>query len=199
MMPFRHWIFDDWCSSLPTPPHTSSSIWEARYCNGAERNKRTTRNTDAIPGAAALFDRMRGSASDWNSILGYPVIDDPTMHGGGIHVTEPGGWLGTHLDYARHPKLPDKRRALNLIAFVHPEWRAEWGGELELCDPMGEPAVRIEPKPGRLVAFEVSDLSYHGVAPTACVAAERVSLAVYYLAEATDADTRMRAMFLPVR
>jgi len=197
--PFRHWIFDDWCGPLPPPPHKSSSRWEARYCNDAERNKRTTRDTDAIPGARPLFDRLRGLASDWSSILGYPVMDDPTMHGGGIHVTEVGGWLGTHLDYSRHPVLPDKRRALNLIAFVHHEWRPEWGGELELCDPMGVPVVRIEPRPGRLVAFEVSDLSYHGVAPTSPAAAERVSLAVYYLADATESDTRMRAMFLPQR
>jgi Rps23 Pro-64 3,4-dihydroxylase Tpa1-like proline 4-hydroxylase len=176
-----------------------NSIWEARYNNDVERGKRTTRDVTSIIGASELFDQMRGSAAAWSSVLGYPVRDDPTMHGGGIHVTEPGGWLSTHLDYARHPKLPRERRALNLIAFVHREWRKEWGGELELCDPMGTPVLRIAPQPGRLVAFEVSDLSYHGVAPTSPDAAERVSLAVYYLAEATPADTRMRAMFLPNR
>ena len=199
MKPFRHWIFDDWCEPLSPPPPPADPRWEARYCNDAERLKRTTRDLAAIPGAPQLFDRLRGSAHDWSPILGYQVIDDPTMHGGGIHVTEPGGWLGTHLDYARHPRLPEFRRALNLIAFVHPEWRPGWGGELELCDPMGSPVVRIEPRPGRLVAFEVSDLSYHGLAPTSPSAAERVSLAVYYLTEATAADTRMRAMFLPSR
>ena len=201
--PVRYWVFDRWCSpiNLEDVPARGDPVWEASYDNDTERKKRTTRTLGAIPGVADLFARLRSTAgiAEWCHRLGYPVEDDPTLHGGGIHVTAPGGWLSTHLDYSRHPKLPTKRRSLNFIAFLNPEWQATWGGALNLCDPLGNVVARVEPKPGRLVAFEVGDLSYHGVETTSADSVERVTLAVYLLSAATDRDTRQRALFLPNR
>lgn len=199
--PVRWWVIDDFAPpvDLGSIPPVASSVWEAVYDNDAERAKRTTRDLDAV-GLAPLFARLRSpeAVAEWSARLGYPVEDDHLLHGGGLHVTGPGGWLNTHLDYDRHPFIPDRRRALNLILFLNPEWRPEWGGALVLCDPGGEVVTRIEPKPGRLAAFEVGDLSYHGVEPVTGPV-ERVTAAVYYLSEATPNNTRRRALFLPTR
>lgn len=170
--------------------------WEASYDNDVERGKRTTRDLSAVPDVACL--RAAVDAVPWEAFLGYGTTPDPTLHGGGLHVTAPGGYLGCHLDYDLHPKIPARRRALNVIAFLNPVWRPSWGGGLVLCDPLGAPVRRFYPRPGRVVAFEVSDLSYHGVEPVRGPA-ERVTLAVYRLAPAGPANTRRRALFFPNR
>lgn len=198
--PVRWWTFDDWCQPLAEVPPREWSGWEARYENDCERGKRTTRRVEDVTGLARIFERLRSprSVSTWAARLGYPVEDDATMHGGGLHVTEPGGQLTVHLDYDRHPIVPGRRRALNLIAFLHPVWERTWGGSLILCDPLGHVVTRIEPVPGRLVAFEVGDLSYHGV-ERVTGPAERVTAAVYYLSPASPVNTRQRAIFMPNR
>lgn len=198
--PVRHWIEDDWAdvSKLPEIPGNWWAGWEACYNNDVERGKRTARDIGMLAGYGALITRLRDCAATWSHRLGYYLSDDPQLHGGGLHVTTPGGFLGTHLDYARHPHYRDKRRALNLILFTHPEWQSEWGGQFYLADTNGHPVVTIEPRPGRLLAFETNDLSYHGVKPVTGPC-DRVSLAVYYLADATERDTRTRALFIPNR
>ena len=199
--PVRWWVVDDAVRTVPVasiPPEDWSGC-EARYDNDCESGKRTTRDLRTLPAIAQVLAALRSpaSVSRWSALLGYPVEDDPTLHGGGLHITGWGGHLTTHLDYDRHPLLPGKRRALNLIAFIHDRWKPEWDGAFVLCDPMGGVVKRIEPRPGRMVAFECGDLSYHGVEQVG--AAVRVSVAAYLLADATAANTRRRALFLPPR
>lgn len=198
--PVRWWVFDGVTTPvrLDDVPHKADPYWEARYENDCEKGKRTSRLVERPEGFARQLPWLRGAGVYWSKTLGYPVEDDPTLHGGGLHVTESGGWLSPHLDYDLHPHLPGKRRALNLIAFLNSEWRKEWGGALVLCDPMGAVVKRVYPAPGRLVAFEVGDLSYHGVEPVTGPV-ERVTAAVYYLSEANASNTRKRALFLPKR
>lgn len=198
-VPVRHWVFDDWATPpFPEPPGDTWPGWEAVYDNDCESGKRTARDLRMLAAYPELLNRMRSAGTEWTERLGYPVVDDDTLHGGGLHVTKSGGWLNCHLDYARHPIHKTKRRALNLILFVHPRWHREWGGYFYLADPSGKPVVWIEPRPGRLLAFETGSLSYHGVHRV--VGPEpRVSLAVYYLADATEHDTRTRALFIPNR
>lgn len=197
--PVRWWILDRAIVPVTEPaPPADDPIWEARYTADCERGKRTTRNLDDMPEIAGAVAAMRTSAVLWGVSLGYPVTDDPTLHGGGLHVMEPGAELAVHLDYDRHPHLPDKRRALNLIAFLNAEWDASWGGALVLCDPFGAVVRRFPPVPGRLVAFEVGDLSYHGV-ERITGPAERVTAAVNFLSPAGVVNTRRRALFLPRR
>lgn len=199
--PVRWWAFDGAVGPVDPAdvPHKSDPFWEARYENDCEAGKRTSRRVDRPAGFWPALVALRSRAAEWSARLGYPVEDDPTLHGGGLHVTAPGGWLSPHLDYDLHPHLPGRRRALNLIAFLNPEWRDEWGGALVLCDPMGAVVTRLRPRPGRVVAFEVGDLSYHGVEPVAPAAPERVTAAVYYLSAAGPGNTRRRALFLPNR
>lgn len=197
--PFRWWIEDRWVypdpTGVPAPDHPS---WEVRYDSPFEQGKRTTRELSGEPKRVLGLIESVDQVALWCERLGYPVLPDPSRHGGGLHVTSPEGYLSTHLDYDRHPRLPSWRRALNLIVFLHSSWERDWGGNLELCDPMGRVVKSIEPLPGRLVAFECSDLSYHGVS-TVTGPAERVSVACYYLTPTMRHNVRQRALFLPVR
>jgi hypothetical protein len=194
--PFRHWVIDDWCKPVP---YQRVSGWEASYDNDIEQGKRTTRN---IPEAFRhIFAELRNfsTVDEWERITDLPLADDPEMHGGGLCTMLAGGWLQTHLDYAIHPTFTHMERRLNLIAFLHPEWRPEWGGQLLLADAMGKPVVEIDPLPGRLVAFECGDDSFHGVRQLSHEAMPRVSAAVYYLSPARPGAVRKRAMYFPNR
>lgn len=205
--PVRWWCFDN--AVLPvqqTVPPASWSGWEAHYDNELEKGKRTTRRLhELLPAFAPALHGLRQDGIAWSERLGYPVYDDPYLHGGGLHVTAPGGWLQAHLDYALHPD-GCSIRALNVIAFLHPVWESHWGGELVLTDATGLPVRAFTPLPGRVVAFEVSDASYHACLPTSADAAARVSVAAYYLAHISTTRpcdavrfTRRKALFLPRR
>ncbi len=146
----------------------------------------------------SIIDAMRSRTDEWSGRVGYTLEDDPTMHGGGVHVTDPGGWLNCHVDYAAHPYLSGKERRLNLIAFLNPEWHREWGGALQLCDPMGNAVKEIYPEPGLLVAFETGDESYHGVSKVTGPV-PRITAAVYFLSDLRPGVTRKRALFMPNR
>lgn len=201
--PFRWWVERGAVEPIDMDdvPHHDWPHWEARYDNDLEKRKRTTRLIGNLPESIQnIFARMRSAywQSEWSQEMGYELVDDETLHGGGLHVTNPGGWLQTHLDYAAHPYVTGKERRLNLIAFLNPVWREEWGGALLLCDPMGKPVKSIVPEPGMVVGFETGDDSYHGVAKvTGWV--PRVTAAVYYLSNLRPGVTRKRALYIPER
>ena len=198
--PVRWWQWDAWCKpcrmeSIPAP---GAVCWEVSYDNDCERGKRTSRQLQDPLERVQVVLESDASIAAWVEYLGYAVCADPTHHGGGLHVTAPGGWLNTHLDYDLHPIVPGRRRALNLIAFLNPVWEESWGGAFVLTDSLGVVRKRVFPAPGRLFAFEVGDLSYHGVEPVTGPE-ERVSCACYLLAKTTGRETRKRAMFFPKR
>jgi len=202
--PFRHWVIDDWCDPIPRDmiDRHVGPLWEAGYDNDIERGKKTARNLDLMPGpVAAIMERMTnpGSVGHWSRITGITLQADPSNHGGGLHVMDPGGWLGGHVDYAKHPKFPHLERRLNLIAFIHPEWEWHFGGQLLLMDPNGKTVAEINPFPGRLVAFETGDESYHGVRVISPRHGPRVSVAAYMLSAIRPNVTRTRALFFPNR
>lgn len=202
--PFPHLVLD--CAfptpAAPFPPPPDWFGWEVTYRDTSQFNKRTTRYLELLPpDVRALFVTLRSPkmAARLSELFGIPDLqDDPTLHGGGVHVLPPGSRLAGHLDYCLHPRLPGKERRVNAIAFLNREWKEEWGGALCLLDPMGEVVTRVYPHSGRLVVFETSDLSYHAVEPVTGPA-ERVTAAVYYLVPARPTATRRRALFFPDR
>ncbi len=134
----------------------------------------------------------------------YP---DFGLNGGGLHTHRSGGKLNTHLDYSIHPKLPLQRR-LNLILYLTPDWREEWGGHLGFWSHDAakngpkDLVVSIAPFFNRAVLFDTTQNSWHGLPePINCpVDVTRNSLAIYYLCEPSfNAVKRSRALFAPYK
>ena len=116
-------------------------------------------------------------------LTGIPnLIPDPHMAGGGLHQYLPGAVLRVHADFNRLPSWNLDRR-LNLLLYLNPEWRPEWGGALELWDEAMSSCVRsIQPVANRCVVFSTTSTSHHGIPdPIACPeGVTRRSLALYY-------------------
>ena len=208
--PFRHVVieckeFAEWIANDPLPiPSEEWPHWEARYENDIERHKRTTRLIDSLPiQFKRFFDELTHPefCSFMRELFGIPdLVFDETLHGGGLHVTSPGGWLNCHLDYASHPHLAGMERRLSAILFMnHQEWKPEWGGAFIMCDAGGNVVERVYPSPGRIVVFENSDVSYHATESVSVYAPERVTAAVFFIAPARPGVTRKRALFMPNR
>lgn len=190
--PFRHWIAPWTCPTVPLEwiHSPDSPAWEARYDNDLERGKRTMRGNSGR-GELSCHDESK----EWSDLTGIPGLEfDKTQHGGGLQVLAPGGYLCRHLDYDHHPVVPAKRRALSVVCFHNIEWKPEWGGALILCDPYGIPVTRIHPEPGKIVAFECTDFSYHGVEEVTGPF-DRITTVASYLVPAG----RTRALFIPNR
>jgi len=120
----------------------------------------------------------------------HGLIADSSLWGGGLHQTRTGGLVKVHSDFHRHPVLELDRR-LNVILFLNPEWRAEWGGALELWPPdMSRSERSIMPALNRCVIFATDDRSPHGHPdPLACPAdVTRNSMAFYYYSNGRPAS-----------
>lgn len=110
------------------------------------------------------------------------LIPDPYLFGAGFHRINRGGYLGIHADFNFYKDLGVYRR-LNALVYLSKEWKAEWGGELELWDKeMKECRAKLLPKYNRLVIFSVEDQHYHGYPlPLTCPeGVERRSIALFY-------------------
>lgn len=161
--------------------------WEVHYDNDLERGKRARRDF-----AHPFFD---DDAARWSGLTDLDGLEhDPSLHGGGLQVMSPGGYLAPHLDFSHHPVVPGRVRALSVVAFVNEEWELEWGGALTFYSPDGTPVRRVYPSPNLVVAFECTDLSYHGVERVTGLK-ERITLSKCLLLPAG----RTRAVFLPTR
>lgn len=167
-----------------------------RYDGLDERGKAACNRVEAMPHAcrdfiAALCSHTAAKICEW--VTGMDGLKpDHTLYGGGLHVTERGGFLGVHLDNERHPQTGFARR-LNLIVYCTEGWQGEWGGHLELWDrACTRPVKKIAPLWNRAVLFETSAHSFHGHSePLRCPAeVRRKSVAVYYWSE-----PRARARF----
>lgn len=130
-------------------------------------------------------------------ITGIPnLLYDPKYVGGGTHENLDGQDMDPHVDFNYHP-LTHLHRRLNLILFLNPEWREEWGGSLDLhVNPWlpedEDPVKRIMPVLNRAVVFETSEISWHGFKrinlPADRKHMSRRSIAVYYYTKRRPAE-----------
>ena len=101
-----------------------------------------------------------------SAVTGIPeLLPDPSLFGGGTHENRDGQELDPHVDFNRMEDLSAYRR-LNLLIYLNPGWRPEWGGNIELhSDPRHPETNRVssfEPIFNRAVIFETSEISWHG-------------------------------------
>jgi hypothetical protein len=90
------------------------------------------------------------------------LLPDPHLAGGGIHLSRQGGHLGIHADFNWHEQLQAHRR-LNLLIYLTPHWRADYGGQLELWNADASRCERtIEPLFNRAVLFTTRSDTFHG-------------------------------------
>jgi hypothetical protein len=190
--PFPHLLIDNFlephfarqvCESFP-------SFEEARKIGLAFRTvneKAKVQITDEARFPEPVRELAGLLASDsWrdtvSSIFEIPnLLADDELLGGGMHQTGPRGRLDVHIDFNYIAERQLYRR-LNILVFLNPDWKPEWGGFLELWDRDVQQCHRsFEPVFNRCVIFETSEISYHGVTAVTCPPGEaRKSFAAYY-------------------
>ena len=99
-----------------------------------------------------------GEICDLNNI--HP---DEYLYASGLSIMGKGNFLNPHLDNS-HDKDRNKWRVLNLLYYVTPDWKKEYGGNLELW-PSGlkNNPVIITSKFNRLVVMATHQNSWHSV------------------------------------
>lgn len=81
------------------------------------------------------------------------LIPDPYFIGAGIHKTLNGGYLNIHADFNVHGQMKLERR-LNLLIYLNPPWKEEWGGSFEVWDkPMQNKVASFAPTENRMCCF----------------------------------------------
>lgn len=91
------------------------------------------------------------------------MLPDSNLYAGGISLMATGNFLNPHLDNS-HDNDKENYRVLNLLYYVTPEWKEEFGGNLELWDNgMNFKQRTIHSKFNRLVLMITNKTSIHSV------------------------------------
>jgi hypothetical protein len=166
-------------------PQPASDAW-TQYKHANEKKLGMARRQLFPPVIAAVTDELNSpDFVAWISELtGIPgLLADPMLEGGGLHQSGPGGYLNVHTDFSMHHFHPKWRRRANLILYLNPEWRQEWGGALELWEQkMARCAAKYPPLLNHALIFTTDQRSLHGFPdPLTCPEGQsRKSLALYY-------------------
>jgi hypothetical protein len=194
--PFRHLVIDrflaeSFCEELcrQFPP------FDDRHAVNELGNVGRKAVVAALRRIGPAYERFDGlmQSSAFRTLLGAltgipGLLYDADYFGGGTHENRNGQELDIHIDFNYHPRTYTHRR-LNLIVFLNPEWREEWGGCLELHEnPWAPPSedftVKVLPLRNRCVIFETTSASWHGFSeiktPQDRSSASRRSIAVYF-------------------
>jgi Rps23 Pro-64 3,4-dihydroxylase Tpa1-like proline 4-hydroxylase len=195
--PFEHAVFDELVPDavleavLEDFPAPGEDAWIS-YESENERKLASTHETRIGEATVQLISELNSSTfinflEQLTGITG--LVPDPHLVGGGLHQIVPGGHLGVHVDFNRHPRTGLERR-LNVLLYLNRDWEEEYGGALELwrADPR-RCERQILPIGGRVVVFSTTARSYHGhPKPLACPEGmTRKSLALYYYSLAPEA------------
>lgn len=107
---------------------------------------------------------------------------DANLYAGGISSMTQGNYLKPHLDNS-HDGKQAKYRAINLLYYVAPDWRADYGGHLELWDEgLKHPPRTIYSSFNRLVLMATNRTSWHSVSTVRHDGARRC-VSNYYFCE----------------
>jgi Rps23 Pro-64 3,4-dihydroxylase Tpa1-like proline 4-hydroxylase len=130
------------------------------------------------------------------------LIADPTHYWTGLHVSPPGAYQAIHRDFRLHPVTGLFHR-LTVLVYLNSDWKAEYGGELELWRSDQSACERqVAPEAGRVVIFGTTYDAIHGISdPIRCPDGRaRLSLASdYYTASPGPGDRREPRLRRPKR
>ena len=135
------------------------------------------------------------------------LLYDETYQGGGTHENFPRYRHMSHIDYNYHPQKGWHRR-LNLIVYITPEWREEWGGAICLYENGRKPhrsgQFKVPCLQNRAILFATHLRSWHGVEtisfPEGTPVRSRKSIALYFFSKhrpAYQIDKRFQTQFYP--
>jgi len=195
--PYPHIVFDD--ALRPEIVDTLYSELELQNTNEWKRYVHVNERKHANPKPETWGPTLQAVARALTSpefvsfvgeLTGFDdLLPDWSMDGGGLHRSGRGGYLNVHTDFTAHHMHPTWRRRVNLLLYLNPEWRRDWGGELELWSAdMSRCVTRVAPKGNRMLLFTTDERSYHGH-PTPMECPEHVfrqSLALYYFTEESE-------------
>jgi len=126
------------------------------------------------------------------------LIDDPRLTYAGVYVTPPGGWQKVHEDFPKHPVTGLWNRVAVLVYLS--EWHPGDGGELELWPrDMSACGRLVEPIAGRMVVFETSAATRHGIRPVNPGARARYAIGTRYYSPRPPAARPSSALRRSVR
>ena len=91
-------------------------------------------------------------------------VPDPLLYAGGISIMTAGHFLNPHIDNS-HDGERNHYRVLNLLYYVTPNWKPEYGGNLELWNHKVEECITIPSQFNSLVIMETNRKSWHSVNP----------------------------------
>lgn len=131
-----------------------------------QEHLKTSYNPDTLPTySRTLFSALNAPPflAFLEQMTGIPnLIPDPYFIGAGIHRTNNGGFLGIHADFNMHKRMYLERR-LNVLIYLNPDWKPEYGGSFEVWTPdMKEKVAAYSPSMNRMCCFSTSSDSYHG-------------------------------------
>ncbi|MBK8285622.1 MAG: 2OG-Fe(II) oxygenase [Ahniella sp.] len=124
------------------------------------------------------------------------LLPDPHLHGAGIHLSRKGDHLGIHADFNWHEGLRAHRR-INLLIYLNDDnWRAEYGGELEIWSTDASRREKsVTPLFNRAVIFNTRSDTFHGH-PVPLDTPDHVfrrSIAMYYYSTERPAEEQRPA------
>lgn len=211
--PFEYYVMDDFISQeiglklSAQFPEYNSEKWYS-YDNPLERKKAIQTWGSFPPETYQLFLALSSEkfVSQLRMLTGCDeLIPDIGLHGAGWHMSTNGDHLNVHQDYSIHP-LANMQRKYNIIIYLTPEWKPEWGGNLEFWshdtenNKAKEKVVSVDCLFRRAVLFDTTQNSWHGFPDdiTCPEGVYRKSIAMYYLTPAEEnAQKHKRALYTP--
>ena len=201
--PFPHIVIDDFLN--PTDALTGSREFPSKDESSWVHYSHFNEDKCAITDISKMPDFFRALVSELNSqdfikVLGNltgisKLKADPSLQGGGLHLTKRGGFLNIHADFTAHPIQRNWQRRVNLLLYFNEDWKDSYEGQLELWSrDMKNCIHKISPCLNKCVIFNTDSDSFHGVPePLNCPPEiTRNSLALYFYTE-TETKPRLRA------